>query len=101
MEQSKECDHIWTRIGWTTSYKTLEATTHKGEHRIATDPTWFWPLMQCKACKKIRIHKIYISKEDVENGSYESSEETGDRSLLELPVYKGILVRPEGEGDRT
>lgn len=94
-----ECEHIWTRIGWTMAYGTLAATTHKGEHRIGPVAQWFWPLMQCKACKKIRIHKIYVSREDVENGAYEGSEETTSESMLGLPSQQGILVRPEGEGD--
>jgi hypothetical protein len=60
-----ECEHIWTRVAWTTAYKMLEATTYKGEHRIATDSEWFWPVVQCRACKKVRVDKIYVKREDI------------------------------------
>ena len=83
---SEKCDHVWVREGWTPSYKILEATTYKGVHRMSTDTTWFWPIMQCVACKKIRIHKIYISKEDVENGPCKDGEAANGGSVLELPV---------------
>jgi len=73
---SKGCIHVWERVGWTLAYRVLEDTTYTGEHRIGPDPSWFWPIVQCKACKKVRIDKIYVSRKEVEEQEAEDTTDT-------------------------
>jgi hypothetical protein len=58
---SRGCNHVWERAGYTPSYKLLE-----DRWRIQMDKDWFWIVAKCHACGKVRIDKIYVSKEDSE-----------------------------------